>query len=145
MRKFLLSTFSFTLFVGIALLIAIPYNTAEYTGYGLPASFLPNLLASGIVFFSSIELIKVYRNKEEKRPSPVDLHKIIYLMKFFLITILAMPLMELITFIPGAIITITAFQWVIGQRDLKTIALVSVILAICIYFLTTEILLIHLP
>ncbi len=145
MRRFMLGVFTFTLSFGVFLIITIPYNTAEDIGYGLPASFLPNLLAYGIILFSFIELVKVYLNKEENRPSPIDSKKLIHLLKFFTITALAMPLMELITFIPGAIIVITAFQWVIGQRDPKMIGIISVTLSIAIYLLTTKVLLIHLP
>lgn len=145
MRIFLIYVFSFIIFLGIALLITIPYNTAEYTGHGMPASFLPNILAVSMTLCAFVELIKVIKNKDDKRPSPINIGKLFNLFKFFIVTILSMPLMELITFIPASIIVIIAYQWLLGQRDIKIMLIVSVCLSLFIYFLTTELLLIHLP
>ncbi len=146
MRHLLIGTFSSLFAFGLFLFVyGIPNYTPEYLGYGLRSSFLPNLLTCGIMFFSLIEAIKAYRDKENTKPSPIDAKKLIILLKFTFVTLISVPLMELITFIPAAILIITAYQWLVGQRNIKTLAIVSVSLTLVVYYLTTEVLLIHLP
>lgn len=146
MRNLLLGTYSAFCIMGIILvLVFIPKYTPEYMGFGLPSSFLPYALACCIVIFSCIEFIKTYRNKEDKRPSSIDSHNLLHLAKVSTIAFLTFPLMDLISFIPGAIISLCVFQFLCGQRDYKMMAAISVGLSVAIYLIATYLLAIPLP
>ncbi len=146
MRNLLLGTYTFLLLLGLSMLfIFIPRFTPEYLGYGLPSSAMPNLLASCIVIFSFIELVKTYLNKEDKRPSTITKRNLLHLGQVAVVGFLTFPFMDFVGFIPGAICTIFAFQWICGQRDFKYLISISIILTLIIYFTATYLLLIPLP
>ncbi len=146
MRQLLLGTFSTLAVLGLVLFFfVIPRFTPDYMGYGLPSSTLPNLLALSITVFSLIELWKTYQKKDDKRPSPIDLKKILHAGQILAVGFLTFPLMDIITFIPGAMVSIIAFQLICGQRKIKTILSIAVVLPIVVYLISTYLLLIPLP
>ncbi len=146
MRNLLLISYSVFVVIGLLLLLVfIPTQTPEYLGYGLPSSFLPNLLAVCIVFFSTIELIKTFLKKDDTRPSSVNTKNLLHLAKVSAVGFMAFPLMELITFIPAAFIIIALFQYLAGQRDYKYIIGLAGGLSITVYLAATYLLNVPLP
>ncbi len=146
MRHLLLGTYSFLCLLGIALLTYfIPNNTPEFLGYGIPSSALPNLCAFSITFFSAVEWIKTYRNKEDKRPSSISTQNLLHLVKFVSVAFLTFPTMDIIGFIPGAMLSLLAFQYLCGQREYKALIIITICVPIIIYLVATHLLLITLP
>ncbi len=146
MRHLFLGTYTFLCLLGIALLVHfIPNNTPEYLGYGLPSSALANLCAFSVVFFSAIELLKAYRNKENKAPSSINKKNLLHLFKFISVAFLTFPVMEIIGFIPGGILSLCIFQYLCGQRDYETLFTIAINIPIIVKLIATYILLITLP
>lgn len=146
MRKLLLGTYTFLALVGVLfILIFIPNQTPEYMGYGLPSAFLPYCLAYCIIIFSCIELIKTFKNKADNRPSSLNKAKLIHLTKITGVAFLTFPLMNYISFIPGAILSLCAFQFLCGQRNYKLAISIAIVLSLFIYLIATYLLFIPLP
>jgi len=121
----------------------IPRYTPEYPGYGVPGSLVPNVAVSTILFLSLLVLMsnvlsyyRAQRENQEHKPhkTPVDRVHLGHLLLFMVPSILLMPVVKLLNFLPydlGFILTGIIFmfilQWLCGQRKPVQLILVAVL------------------
>lgn len=103
----------------------IPTYSPEFPGYGVPASFMPNIAAIGMGVLSILGLLQTCKkqNKEEKAAKTNWFH----LVKFFLPCFLLMPAMQTFGYLVSGIIFLLLIQLFCGQRKLICLFLVSVL------------------
>lgn len=103
----------------------IPTYSPEFPGYGVPASFMPNIAAVGMGVLSLLGLFQTWKkqNKKEK------IAKInwIHLIKFFIPCLLLMPAMAAFGYLLSGILFLLFIQLLCGQRKLMSLILVSVL------------------
>lgn len=136
MRKVLMLSYAFLFLLSIALLFwLIPNFTPPSSGYGIPASALPNLLASVMLICSAFLLVQTAMGKGDcNGPNPLPLPIWVHMAKYFTVLFLAFPLMSYIGFIPGSIILLATLQYFAGQRNLMLIIVISVVVSVLTYY-----------
>lgn len=136
MRKVLIVSYAFLLLLSIALLLwLIPNFTPPSSGYGIPASALPNLLACVMLICSAFLLAQNLMGKSEgDGPNPLPVATWVHMLKYFVVLFLAFPLMSYIGFVPGSILLLAVLQYLAGQRNLILIIAISVIFSVTTYY-----------
>ncbi len=116
MKKCLLFIYLLTAAFGLSLLAwLIPANT-EVSGYGLSPALLPNIIAATMLVTSVILFCKTVRGCTDA-PSPVTSKQLLHLILFTCVFLGTFPLMGVIGFLPGGILSMALLQILCGQRD----------------------------
>ncbi len=140
----LMTAYAFLALFGLILLVwIIPANTEE-TGYGLSPALLPYALAFLILFTSLILLWQTWRTRNMGRSTILPRH-LIRLAAFSVIFFGAFPLMELVGFLPGAMITLLLLQLMCGQRKLPWLFGIAVGLSLAVWAAMVYVMQIPLP
>ena len=135
MYKVNILAYSFLIaFCVFAFTYVIPTWTPPYPGFGVPASYMPNVLCGVICVLSAVGLFQTLIKKTGKdKPSGLSAKMFGQFILLLLPIAVSMPLMQKLTFIPGAAITIALLQIFAGERRPLHIILVSVITAAVTY------------
>lgn len=121
----------------------IPTYSPEYPGYGVPASFMPNIAAIGMGGLSILGLLQTYKKQnKEKKISKINW---IHLLKFFIPCLLLMPAMAEIGYLVSGIVFLLLIQFFCGQRKPAYLILVSVLPVSVFYVLMVYALGVPLP
>lgn len=156
MRKAVFCTYLTVFLTSILFIVwVIPTFSPPFSGFGMPPSALPYTLCTIIAVFSLPILVREYpgkkrlfknkKQKEDNRPNPLPLHKWAHLALFSIVFFSTMPLMQLIGFIPAAIIVLTVLQLFCGNLNPVKIALVSVLTSSIAWICMTYILSVPMP
>ena len=116
MKKVLLAAYLLMAVLGIVLLAwVIPANT-EDSGYGLSPALLPNILATLLLVTSLVLLGNTVRSCTDEA-SPITARHLVRLAAFAAIFLGTFPLMSLIGFFPGGVVSMLLIQLMCGQKD----------------------------
>lgn len=130
MRRTLLAAYLFLGILAVALIVwIIPAYTPPYSGYGMPPAVLPYILSAILLICSLLCAFDAYRAMRagpDETPSPLPLKRWIHLCVYAVVLFLATPLMERAGFFVGSAIVLAVLQWLAGQRNLFTLAAVSI-------------------
>ncbi len=123
------------------LLWVIPNNMPEYPGYGMPASFLPNVATSLILLLSCLGFIanflKMNKAKKTKEETIKNVDKQIdnkdekiswkkyTIFILFLLALIFLLLLPQVGFVISAILLLLGLQLLSGQRKIITIILTT--------------------
>lgn len=124
----------------VFLLWVIPANMPTHPGYGVPASLVPNVVVGIILLISVIELIRNVHAYVKQKPakaedkfpaedeySQVGRLRLWHLARFMIPSILLMPAMQWMGFIPAGILFMLVVQYLCGQRK----PVKGIIVAVC--------------
>ena len=130
MQKTLLTGYLFLAALALLLIAwAIPTYTPHYAGYGMHPAALPYILAGLLLICSltcALNIWRQMRTAPDATPSPLPLKSWVHLTVYTVVLFLAMPLMERAGFFLGSVVVLAVLQWLVGQRDLRVLAAVSV-------------------
>jgi hypothetical protein len=128
------------------LLWVIPTFTPAYPGYGVSSALLPNAVVGIILALSVLQLVMGLVSQHKAKSSDADKDQLedgeipsgdkIYLWHFasFMIPcILLFPALKFLTFIPGAFLFLALIQYLCGQRNIRTLVIVSACTTAVIY------------
>jgi hypothetical protein len=122
----------------------IPANSPPYPGYGVSTSLLPNIAVGAILVLSLLALVKnlmAYRLtriagrqnggsgkaiRSTTIPAADRVH-LWHLTRFMALSVLLMPAMQLVGFIPAGLVFMLVLQYMCGQRKPLTMGLVSIV------------------
>jgi hypothetical protein len=127
---------AFLIVSGLAIIfIVIPNQTSPGEEYGMPPSFLPTL---AMVIITGLALILVLQNifgsrKGSHDAAPLTSGSWRHIGMFSALLFLSLGAIKVVGFIPGGILSITAFMVVMGARHPLIIALVSIPTPVIIY------------
>jgi len=119
----------------VFLLVVIPNETAPGEEYGMPPSFLPNIIMIVIgVLSAALLLLNLFGNKkEESDPVPITAKNWLHLLIFAVIIMSSLLLMTVIGFIASGALMIAAYMIYMGKRKVIPVVLTSIITPIFIY------------
>ena len=118
------------LFCTFCFAYVIPNWTPPYPGFGVPASYVPSVLCGVIAVLSLIGLVlTLVRKTGSGKACEMTAARFGHFLLMLLPIAFSMPLMKLLTFVPGSIVTIAALQFFAGERNWLRLTLVSVITA----------------
>lgn len=121
-------------FCVFAFMYAIPVWTPPYPGFGVPASYMPNVLCGVICTLSVVGLLQTLIKKTGKdKPSGLSGKMFGQFLLLLLPIAISMPLMQKLTFVPGAAITLALLQFFAGERRWLHLVLIPVVTAAIIY------------
>lgn len=130
MRRTLLAAYLLLGLLSVVLIVwLIPAYTPPHSGYGMPPAVLPYILSSILLICSLLCAFDAYRAMRagpDETPTPLPLKRWIHLAVYAAVLFLAMPVMERAGFFMGSVIVLAVLQWLAGQRNLFTLAAVSV-------------------
>ncbi|MBO4318255.1 MAG: tripartite tricarboxylate transporter TctB family protein [Mailhella sp.] len=135
MYKVNILAYSFLIvFCVFAFTYIIPTWTPPYPGFGVPASYMPNALCGVICGLSVLGLLQTLIRKTGADKASGFTAKMFGQFLLLLLPIaISMPLMQKLTFIPGAVITIALLQFFAGERRWLYLSLIPVITAVIVY------------
>lgn len=121
----------------------IPAYSPEYPGYGVPASFMPNIAAACMGLLSILGLVQtVKKRSKETKAGKINW---IHLIKFFVPCLLLMPAMATIGYLISGMLFLSLIQFFCGQRNVLCLVLVSIVPVAVFYALMVYALGVPLP
>lgn len=118
----------------VSLIWLIPVYSPPDVGSGIAPDFFPNVISCVMLIASGIGLVKTLINGEGKGiKSPVTIQIVLKFIPFIAVIGLSFPLMRLIGFIPGGIIVMLAFQFLLGERRIVHMAAMAVGIVLLYY------------
>ena len=137
MRMYKVNIFAYSFLIAFcifAFTYIIPVWTPEYPGFGVPASYMPNVLCGVICGLSVLGLFKTVIHKEDRdKAIGITMKDFGRFLLILLPIAVSMPLMQLLTFVPGAAVTIAFLQFFAGERRWLYLSVVPVITAVIVY------------
>lgn len=126
-------------FSTLLLVWLIPAYSPEYPGYGVAASFVPNVAAGVILILALIGLARalfLLRTRKDAEAESTAMHVgWLHLTKFFIPCAALMPAMHSLGFIPAGIVFMGIMQLLCGQRRPLPFVLVALIPVLVVYAL----------
>lgn len=120
----------------LALFFIIPTQTPPYPGFGVPASYMPNVMCGVILMLALLGLLDTVRKKTgQEKTFELTWKMFLHFLLFMVPIIFSIPLMAYLGYVPGAFITIVALQLCAGERRVLFIISVASITAIITYIL----------
>lgn len=103
----------------------IPAYSPEYPGYGVPASFMPDIAAVCMGLLSILGLVQTVKKRDKE--TKAGKMNWIYLIKFFVPCLLLMPAMATIGYLISGMLFLFLIQFLCGQRSAWCLILVSMV------------------
>lgn len=129
------------IYMAVAILLIvwlIPVYCPPWPGYGIPASFFPNVLSWTILILSCFQFVRILIKKTgQSTPNPLTFNKFIRFCGFIGVLSAGWFLISLIGFIIGGIAVLSSLQLLMGEFRPVRILLVSCITVPILYFALT--------
>lgn len=111
----------------------VPAWTPPYPGYGVPASVLPSMAAVTMLGLSVLGLVRT--GLARNRTSTEGAARICWghAAMFFVPCVLLMPAMSLLGFLPAGMVFMAILQYAYGQRNRRTLLIVSIASVTAVY------------
>ncbi len=112
----------------------IPTYSPEDLGFGIPATFFPNMLVITIALLSVVKILFTVVKKEGKNVKfPFDREDLKNFIPFFLLLVLAMPALDFLGFFITSMLYVSLFQYFVGERRPINILATSSITTVFMY------------
>lgn len=121
----------------------IPAYSPEYPGYGVPASFMPDIAAVCMGLLSILGLVQTVKKRDKE--TKAGKMNWIHLIKFFVPCLLLMPAMATIGYLISGMLFLSLIQFLCGQRSAWCLILVSMVPVAVFYALMVYALGVPLP
>lgn len=139
----------FFVVLGILLIVAIiPWQVAvvDTDWYNAPR-FFPYVIAGLMVLLGALLFFSGVRKKnvEDQETYSVTKHGILSVVVTLLLIGIYVGALHFLPYLPCTIVALAALMWFFGQRDLRKLIPIAIILPIIVYFGFTELLKLRLP
>lgn len=144
----LLSGVGLVLFGLLLIFLVIPMATEEGVHFGLPPTFFPILLSTGVVVCAAgLAIHSAYRMRTgaKSRPVPITRWNLVMFAASMALVLSGVIIIDLLNIIVGGPLLIAGFMVFLGERNLLRIAATSTIPVAAIYFLALHVLRTPLP
>ena len=121
----------------------LPAYSPEYPGYGVPASFMPDIAAVCMGLLSILGLVQTVKKRDKE--TKAGKMNWIHLIKFFVPCLLLMPAMATIGYLISGMLFLSLIQFLCGQRSAWCLILVSMVPVAVFYALMVYALGVPLP
>ncbi|WEX11958.1 tripartite tricarboxylate transporter TctB family protein [Chelativorans sp. AA-79] len=147
-RVDLLCGVGLVLFGFLLIFLVIPMATEDGMHFGLPPTFFPTLLSTGMVVCAAgLAIHAAYRIRSgaERRPVPITGWNLLMFASSMALVVTGVIIIDLLNIIVGGPLLIAGFMVFLGERNLLRILATSTLPVAAVYFLAIHVLRTPLP